>query len=1481
MKKLLSFFSFLLVSLLTNIYTAQASHMMGSDITWKCIGKDSYKVTVTVYRDCNGIPLGAQNYNLKACKSNSTISVAAKMSKGLDITPVCKKSCTRCKKGSPNSYPGNPSCSFQYGIEEFKFEGMLYIGKLSPKVPSTCCEITLSWGQCCRNGSINTGGAGADFYVEATLNRCAPKCDNSPYFTNPPVAIFCKGQCITFNMGVNDDDVDDNGNADSLVYFPVLPKSSASGNVAYSGKFKFNKPLTYDGFPSDFKKTDFNPPTCKGFFIDSTTGDINFKATKIEQTILAVQVQSWGKDASGKPVLKAVTRRDIQIILLDCKNNRVPTISGVNGTTSTDFEICAGQKKCFTINSYDPDTNDTVSVSWNSGIAGATFDIEKKKKHPVSTFCWEPGADKVRNYPYQFVVTAKDDACPINARTSKSFRVKVRPSPDPIITTEKIGCGTIQYSASPRAGSSITKYVWEGDDNLSGYTAKVKKHYRRGGQYRYNLNTTNSFNCTRRDSGVITIDPFVFIDLPRDSIFCQGDTSTVTIPSVKDGGTGPFGYKWNTASGDTDKATLSNIKIFRDSIFVITIFDKTEKCNNYDTIKYIMKRPYKPDLGPDLRFCFGTPVTIGDSFLTEKRLLLNWYKNVQATAFAFDTTITVSDSANYILTTVDSVGCKTSDSLVVAYNPSVDIVSNIFRGCKGDKINMGSGATDPNATFIWKLISKDGVAVNPPTVVNTGILYSKYPDGDEDYIVTSYQNKFGVTCSDSDTVRLIIKPKPKIRSTVVLPVCVNSAPLDLIQYVDLFGGVWSAKDVNYASSVSNGKFYPDKAKIGVNDLHYYYYNPASGCDTLLVIPVTVDPLPVVSAGIDSVICAGDSSRLNLYDLGAFPTSGGFWSGPGIFNNNFIKKSDPAIGSGRKTYIYQYTDNTKLSGCKNADTVDLVFVPDFYPNLSQIGDFCSTDADAEIQSTPLESDIFFHKYQVTDKTTGTDLSVALSKDAFGNMIFSPAAAMNGVAKGVDREVQIVLEVSNKGKCSKYDTISFSIYAKPEPSFNMSRTDFCISEGLIPLVAKETTGRRLFKSPAGKNYVSGNYFNTQQAGLGTHRVFYTYFDNSKGVSCPADTYIDLTVMNIPEISVKVKTACENEPFELTADTTNASAITWIPFDPTAIVVNQGSAKTLFYPGTNDIIAGRFRVMAKATRAPSTSPCIDDSVISVVIIPSKPKISFEADPVKGCEPLIVNFTDNTDFGNSLPNGYVWDFGDGTSSTERNPSHAYVYDRAQSTFSVTLKVRSAGDCLDTLIKPDLINVYPMPIADFVATPRMTTISLPIVRFEDKTDYKDPRLQDDAFLVWSFGDGKTLSGRGDTTKMIDHEYKDTGVYTVSLRVRNQYGCPDTIIKSGYIDIRPEILVFIPNVFTPNGIYNDKTISNEQFLPIVTNVSNFNLHIFSRWGEFLFESNDQTKGWDGNFKGKMCQDDAYVYVLKVTSLTGKKYKYTGSVTLIK
>ena len=57
--------------------------------------------------------------------------------------------------------------------------------------------------------------------------------------------------------------------------------------------------------------------------------------------------------------------------------------------------------------------------------------------------------------------------------------------------------------------------------------------------------------------------------------------------------------------------------------------------------------------------------------------------------------------------------------------------------------------------------------------------------------------------------------------------------------------------------------------------------------------------------------------------------------------------------------------------------------------------------------------------------------------------------------------------------------------------------------------------------------------------------------------------------------------------------------------------------------------------------------------------------------------------------------------------------------------------------------------------------------------------------------------------------------------------------------------------------------------------------IYSRWGEKLYETNDLTKGWDGNYLGKPAQQGVYVYKILVTSLEDKVFQYNGTVTLVR
>jgi gliding motility-associated-like protein len=73
--------------------------------------------------------------------------------------------------------------------------------------------------------------------------------------------------------------------------------------------------------------------------------------------------------------------------------------------------------------------------------------------------------------------------------------------------------------------------------------------------------------------------------------------------------------------------------------------------------------------------------------------------------------------------------------------------------------------------------------------------------------------------------------------------------------------------------------------------------------------------------------------------------------------------------------------------------------------------------------------------------------------------------------------------------------------------------------------------------------------------------------------------------------------------------------------------------------------------------------------------------------------------------------------------------------------------------------------------------------------------------------------------------------------------------------------LYIPNTFTPNhdGL-------NDRFLAYGDGIMTFDMKIFNRWGELIFETSDPTWGWDGQYKGTMVENDVYVYVIKFSSL---------------
>ncbi len=142
---------------------------------------------------------------------------------------------------------------------------------------------------------------------------------------------------------------------------------------------------------------------------------------------------------------------------------------------------------------------------------------------------------------------------------------------------------------------------------------------------------------------------------------------------------------------------------------------------------------------------------------------------------------------------------------------------------------------------------------------------------------------------------------------------------------------------------------------------------------------------------------------------------------------------------------------------------------------------------------------------------------------------------------------------------------------------------------------------------------------------------------------------------------------------------------------------------------------------------------------------------------------------------------------------------------------------------------------------------------------------------IWNFGD-LTSS----TTFTPAHSYDQPGLYSISLIASNQYGCSDTILKDNYVTIYQKPIVFIPNVFTPNG-----DGQNDELKVFLNGSRYFDLMIFNRWGEKVFESTEKTKGWDGRYKNVMQEMEVYAYTLSVEFFDGTKTSKNGNITLLK
>ncbi len=230
-------------------------------------------------------------------------------------------------------------------------------------------------------------------------------------------------------------------------------------------------------------------------------------------------------------------------------------------------------------------------------------------------------------------------------------------------------------------------------------------------------------------------------------------------------------------------------------------------------------------------------------------------------------------------------------------------------------------------------------------------------------------------------------------------------------------------------------------------------------------------------------------------------------------------------------------------------------------------------------------------------------------------------------------------------------------------------------------------------------------------------------------------------------------------------------------------------------------------------------------------------------------------------------WDFGDDSTSSGKDPIHCY---NKPGEYTVTLTVQTTGGCQTSNQRTDMVTVFPKPQASFYYTPDPVSVLDPVVSFSNNSSDTYPITN----WSWNFGDNIDSNSYLENPT---HTYADSGTYCIRLSVTDVNGCIDSTIQC--LDVGTAYTFYIPSAFTPN---NDNI--NDVFAPKGTDVKDFEMYIFDRWGNQVFYTQDMNTGWNGgknNNGAKISQEDVYVYVINVTDTKGIDHHYKGAVTLLK
>jgi len=977
-----------------------ASHIGGGEINYTCTSTPGiWLITTRFYEDCNAPMIcnglcGTCSFGLQItgadplCNGTSygsvTLSlVSVKDMGGLNVKSICT----------------NNGCStagtFSPGYEIFTFQGMVNLGP-SSGIPTTCCNVRLSFTQCCSPITSNTGSISGsnNFYCDAVINRCASPCDNSPKFTNFENCMY-NGK-VYQSFGATDID----GDSLSYSFTPWLQNLGTS--AIYTTPYTSYPYLAYAG-----NITDAAP---NGFHFDTQTGFMQFTpniASTFEGS-MGITVKEW-RTIGGIPVNIGTVNRYFIVYMTSTPNNSMHIatnpLSPAN-EPATDYYVCAGSSLCFDVIAKDtnytvPALSDTSFVLFDTAmfVPGMTVTNNYSSVRPREDskhFCWTPDTGYVRSQPYTFTVYIKNAHTPVPAWESRPFRIfVVTPPGGSIVKTVDI-CKKWQLTFSQP--STVSGSMWKickttnsfstsAIDSFINIISTPMLGFSGAGKFPVTALAANQ-GCFVNFVDTITNDTPINISV-RDTSFCKGGTATFTYAAHN--GTprsSPnYTYRWYTYPDtfftvlNDPFLTLNSFSISPQSTkrLILEVRD-WNGCRAFDSSVWINVGNPVFSLPDSMRICSGT------SYIIDRGNNNGNVRNYSWSSGEVSRTITRNATTVAALTITDTIGCSNTDTFRLFVNLPVNVFAgNDTNVCYGSplkyKANIISGK--PPFQYLWKNSSNAVLSSSDSLQISSLLDNQKY------YL--SVTDSTG--CSQTDSIQVTVNPLPAlIIHQTPIQACKSTHFLNLPS----FSGNITSNSQNGGTGVWMYPYSPgaiingtpiqlvtDSLKNLPSDTINYsaandqfqnyiackYTSPSNkgGCSNYDSVPVTMYGVPYVIAGFDVRWCKNsgifrlksDLTRQSPYSLWIptpYDATGqfGVWTGNGvnaiangsITNFEFDPAKSGVLQSPSKNILtYTYTKQYSYVGsptCVNQDTVAFEVIPTPIVYAGALANVMSTD-----------------------------------------------------------------------------------------------------------------------------------------------------------------------------------------------------------------------------------------------------------------------------------------------------------------------------------------------------------------------------------------------------------------------------------------------------------------------------------------------------------------------------------------------------------